>query len=166
MLFRSNPNYVVEQYLATYVNDDGTELYQVYVDRGSVPPDPVDNGDIDTPTKASTAQYSFTYDGWNEITSIMTGPRTIVATYTSTIRTYTVTWYERSTVPLATMQKEYGQEAIYPNTIPTRTEDEDSLRYYVFLGWDKSTGYITGDIDVYALWDDKYLPAVGAKDLS
>ena len=161
-----NPNYLVEQYVATYVNDDGTQLCQVYVDRGTAPPDPVEMGLIDTPTKASDAQYSYIYDGWDDITSIMTGARTITATYTSTIRTYTVTWYSRPTLPLATTQAEYGTEVVYPNDIPTRTEDEDSLRYYVFTGWDKSTGFITGDIDVYAIWDDKYLPSVGEKELS
>ena len=161
-----NPSYVVEQYLATYVNDDDTELCQIYVDRGTLPPDPVATGVIETPTKASTAQYTFAFSGWEDIQSVMTGNRTIVAQYTPTVRTYTVTWYAREAVPIATTQAAYGSEVVYNGNLPTRTEDEDSLRYYVFLGWDKSTGYITGDTNVYALWDDKYLPVVGSKDIS
>ena len=31
----------------------------------------------------------------------------------------------------------------------------------MFSGWDKSTGYITGDTDVYAVWKRAELPSPG-----
>lgn len=156
-----NPNELVEQYAATYVNDDGTELCSIYVDRGSNPPDPVATGEIQAPTKASDAQYTYTFGGWNEIESIMLAPRTIIAAYTPTIRTYTVTWYSRPGVPLRTVQTQYGTEVVYEGDRPTRTDEESSYTYNVFAGWDKSTGYITGDTDVYAIWDRSTLPTSG-----
>jgi len=156
-----NPNYLVEQYLATYVNDDGTELCSIYVDRGSNPPDPVATGEIQAPTKTSDAQYTYTFSSWDEIESIMLAPRTITAVYTPTIRTYTVTWYSRPGVPLRSVEKRYGDEAVYEWDRPTRTDEESSYTYNVFAGWDKSTGYITGNTDVYAIWDRSTLPTSG-----
>jgi len=97
-----NPNNIVEQYAATFVNYDGTQLCQIYIDRGSAPPNPVTTGVIQTPTKPSDAQYTYTFDGWDDIESVMLAPRTITAQYSSTIRTYTITWYAREGVPLKT----------------------------------------------------------------
>jgi hypothetical protein len=153
-----NPNNIIEQYAATYVNDDDTQLGVFYVDRGALPPDPVEDGEMETPTKASDAQYTYTFSGWDEIETVMLAPRTIKAQYTSTIRTYTVTWYSRSGVPIKSVQAEYGSEVVYDGEIPTRVDEEVAYVYNIFMGWDKSTGYITGDTDVYAIWDRKVLP--------
>lgn len=159
-----NVENLVTQYLATYVNADGTTLYQCYVDRGVLPPNPISQGYISTPTKPSTAQYTFTFSGWDDITTAMLEPRTIMAEYTSTIRRYTINWYSRAGLLLETTTAEYGSEVVYSGSIPINTSEEGSYVYNVFNGWDKSTGYITGDVDVYARWIRAELPAVG-KDL-
>jgi len=163
-----NPDFVVEQYIATYVDTDGTVLCTIPVDRGSFPPDPVATGVIETPTKAADEQYSYVYNGWNTISTIMTESRQIVVVYTMTPRTYTVTWYRHRGVPLASVSASYGQEVVYPYDNPTYTDEESSYIYNVFTGWDKSTGYIRGNTDVYAIWDRKNPPGVSAvlNDLS
>ena len=160
-----NPNYLVEQYAVTYVNDDGTTLGVYYVDRGAVPPNPVEDGTMETPTKASDAQYTYTFSGWDDIESVVLAPRTIKAQYSETIRTYTVTWYSRDGVPIRSTQAEYGSEVVYDGNIPTRTDEEAAYWYNIFTGWDKSTGYITGDTDVYAIWDRKVLPVTNNNTL-
>lgn len=158
------PTNLIEQYLATYVNPDGTVLYTTYVDRGSAPPDPVTEGLIETPTRESTDQYDFTYDSWDDIESVMLSPRTITAVYTEVTREYTVTWYSRAGLFLESQTVPYGSEAVYSKETPTDTSEESMYIYKVFAGWDKSTGYITGDIDVYAVWERAALPEIG-KDL-
>ena len=162
-----NASNLVTQYLATYVNDDdeNTVLYTTWVDRGSVPPDPVALGLINAPQKASTPQYVFTYDGWDDITSVMLAPRTITAQYTETTQTYTVTWYSRPGVSLGSTTAGYGEEVVYTGDTPVNTSEEGVYIYNVFAGWDKSTGYITGNTDVYALWERAEIPTVGT-DLS
>ena len=155
---------LVTQYLATYVNTNGDVLYTVYVDRGSVPPDPIEDGSITTPTIESTDQYDFTFSGWDDVTSEMLTPRTITAVYSTTTRKYTVTWYSRAGLSLGSKEAEYGSEVVYEGDIPTNTTEESTYIYNVFAGWDKSTGYIKGDIDVYAIWERAELPSVG-KDL-
>lgn len=160
-----NPDNMVTQYLATYVNVDGTVLYEEYIDRGSIPGDPVAEGKIAAPVQESTAQYDYTFSGWDAADSEMLAPRTITATYSSSVRTYTVNWYSRAGALLQTVTAEYGSEVIYPGETPVNTSEESTYVYNLFAGWDKSTGYITGDVDVYAIWDRAELPAIG-RDLS
>ena len=155
---------LVPQNIATYVNKNGEVLYTAYVDRGSLPPDPVAEGWIDTPTAESTEQYNFTYTGWDDITSPMLADRTITAVYTETIREYTITWYSRPGVSLRSIIAPYGSEVVYEGEIPTNTSEESTYIYNVFSGWDKSTGFVKSDIDVYAIWDRAELPPLG-KDL-
>lgn len=163
-----DPSQLVEQYLATYVDTDGTVFCEIYVDRGSFPPDPVATGVIETPTKEPDQQYSYVYSGWNTLTTIMTASRQIVVEYTTTPRTYTVTWYRHRGVPLASVSASYGSSADYPYSLPTYTDEESSFVYNVFTGWDKSTGFIRDDVDVYATWDRKSPPSSSASlnDLS
>lgn len=160
-----NSENLVPQFIATYVNKDGSVLYEEYVDRGSVPPDPVAEGWIPTPTAESTEQYSFTYTGWDNITGVMLANRTITAQYSETIREYTVTWYSRPGVSLGSKTAVYGSEVVYDGEIPTNTSEESTYVYNLFTGWDKSTGFIHEDVDVYAVWDRGELPPLG-KDLS
>lgn len=159
-----NADNVVTQYLATYVNADGEVLHEEYVYRGSYPRDPVALGIIPMPTQESTAQYDFTFSGWDDLTSAMLTPRTIAATYDTTIRTYTVNWYSRAGLLLHSVSAKYGSEVVYPGETPTNTSEESTYVYNLFAGWNKSTGYITGDVDVYAIWDRAELPALG-KDM-
>ena len=174
---------LVTQYLATYVNADNqnTVLYQVYVDRGSAPPDPYAEGWIaEKPTVSEDAQYTYDFgttaggeyvsgSGWDDISSPMLSNRTITAVYTKTIRTYTVTWYARAGSSLGSVTVPYGSDVVYPrDDIPTNDAEEAQYIYNVFAGWDKSTGFITGDTDVYAIWEKAEWPVIGTdlKDMT
>ena len=156
---------LVTQYPVTYVNYDGTVLYTDYIDRGANPVDPVAAGYIDTPAKASDAQYTYTYAGWDDAESTVLSARTVTAQYTSAVRSYTIRWYARAGLLLETQTKQYGEEAEFSGSTPTNTEEEGSYIYNLFAGWDKSTGFITGDLDVYAVWERAELPVSGT-DLS
>ena len=160
-----DPQNLVTQYPVTFVNADGTTLYETYVDRGSSPVDPVTAGLIQAPTKAPDAQYVYTYTGWDDIESPILAAKTITAQYSEAVRSYTVRWLSRVGLVLASQTYEYGAEAVYSGPTPTNTEEESSYVYNLFAGWDKSTGFVTGDTDVYAIWERAELPAIG-KDLS
>ena len=160
-----DPQNLVTQYLVTFVNADGTTLYTTYVDRGSSPVDPVTAGLINTPTRDPDAQYTYTYTGWDDVESPVLAAKTITAQYSETIRTYTVQWLSRVGLVLETQTVQYGEEAVYSGSIPTNTEEESSYVYNLFAGWDKSTGCITGDTTVFAVWERAELPAAG-KDSS
>lgn len=173
----------LQQYAFHFYNKDGTPLkdrygedYVEYVDRGTnlddtevlATIDPVLNGDIDTPTTSPDAQYYYTFSGWNNMTGTVLNDRNITAQYSTEERSYTVRWMDGQTV-LKSVSANYGTEVVYSDTpydYPTKTSEEDLFYYNVFEGWDKSTGFITEDTDVHAIWNSAELPGAGEKDLS
>lgn len=168
---------IITQYKLTFMNSDGTPIkdkkgnaYVQYVDQGGKAIDPVTSGEIDTPTVPSTAQYNYTFSGWEGIDENVLNDRTVTAKYTTSIRTYKVRWLKQSGVVLKTLNDvEYGSCVEYDGDYPTMTDNEDSYIYNIFTGWDKSTGFITGDTDVYAKWSTQNgLPASGTdlKDMT
>ncbi len=116
-----------------------------------------------TPSRASTAQYDFTFAGWatsangsanaNAQNSI-TADRTLYAAYTGTLRTYTAyfvrsandgggTLYTQNNVP-------YGSTPVYNGATPTTTQGDATA--YPFKGWSPSLGPITGNTTYYAVF--------------
>lgn len=170
-------NGIITQYKVTFMNADGTPIkdkkgndYVQYVDQGGKAIDPIAAGEINTPTMASTAQYSYTFSGWDGIDTNVTAAMTVTAKYTETVRTYTVRWLQQAGVILATKTNvEYGTGVEYDGAYPTMNDNEDAYIYNVFTGWDKNTGCITGNTDVYAKWETQNgLPAIGTdlKDMT
>ena len=170
-----DPSNLVTQFKVTYVNADenSSVLYTTYVDQGELPPDPYELGLIDLPTLEPSEQYTYSFgtfedgeyvsgSGWTGLDSVILADRTIVAKYTSTTRTYTVRFWTRVGVPFESHTNvAYGAEVV-PSGIPTRTDGEANFQFYVFIQWDKSTGFIRSDLDVFAIWQSaSSLPAVG-----
>lgn len=174
-----DPNNQVVQYPVTFVNDDAshTVLYSTYVDVNSLPIDPVYAEIITEPSITPTEQYTYSfgtktgdtynqYSGWKDGNGVqmssstrITAATTFTAVYTPTIRTYNVSWYTRANgIKLAETNVTYGSEVVYPNDIPTDYTAEAALRYRVFAGWDKSTGFIRGDTEVHAIWEEDVAP--------
>ena len=143
------------EYVATFVNYDETVLFTQYVASGHTPVDPITNGDINAPTRPVDEQYSYTFSGWSNMTQMNSADRTIYAVYDSTEREYTVQWYSDigGSVIYTLSNLKYGDEAVFSGTLPTKTGNEQNNHYYVFTGWDKSTGYIKGNMDVYPVWE-------------
>ena len=177
--FDVTPDDIITEYLVTFLNADGTPIkdkngnnYVQYIAQGNEAYNPITANEINIPTLDETAQYTYTFSGWDNLTGIVNTAKTVTATYTKTIRTYTVRWFDRNNGNLldSATNVAYGNSASYSQTYPpTITDQEATQRQYVFLGWDKSTSYITGNIDVYATWSySGSLPAIGTdlKDMS
>ena len=168
---------ITPQYVVTFVNEDGTQIldkkgnpYIQYVDQGGTPYDPVAAGDVNTPVKQEDQQYTYTYSGWDDLNSAVLANKTIRAQYTNVPKVYTVRWFAaRGGEPLKVLNNvTYGAEVTYntnQTVFPTLDDEEANLIYKVFTGWDKSTGFITGDTDVYAVWDRAPLPTPGSVEL-
>ena len=144
---------VTKQATVTFINDDGTVLDVQYVDVGTPPVDPVTrlNDPINTPTKASTVSTNYAYAGWDTAMTAVWSDKTITATYTETVREYTVKYVSNnSTLQIRTAP--YGSVVTYTGDTPTYTAGESSHKYYLFDGWDKS-GYVNGDKIINAVFD-------------
>ena len=86
-----NPNFYAKwtanTYTITFYDEDGTTVLQSgNVEYGKEP-----EYSSETPTKASTAEYDYTFAGWTPAITAVTGEATYKATYTATKRSYTIT---------------------------------------------------------------------------
>lgn len=144
---------LITQFPVTFVNEDGTILDIQYVDKGENAVDPITRAEnpIGTPTKESTVSHNFTFAGWDSGFTGIFAERTITATYTSSLREYTVKYVSKGTV----MQESkglYGLNVIYTGDTPTYTLEESAYVYHLFNRWDKS-GFIDGDKTINAIYD-------------
>ena len=143
---------MIEQYAVTFMNADGTVLEVQYVDKGEDATDPTTRADDPiTPTIPSTVEYDYTFAGWDSALTDVFSERTITATYTESLRSYTIKYISKG----ITMQEStglYGENVPYTGVAPTYTAEETGYVYYLFNRWDKS-GFIDGDKTVNAIFD-------------
>ncbi|MBR5311380.1 MAG: InlB B-repeat-containing protein [Clostridia bacterium] len=125
------------QYTITFVNDDGTELQSTNVAYGETP---VYTGE--TPTKAATAQYTYTFAGWTPEITAVTGEATYTATYSETVNEYTVKFIDSNNTVIAEQSIAYGSAATAP--------EAPNLTGYTFTGWDTEFDNITDHLEVKA----------------
>lgn len=121
-------------------------------------------GTLPTPTRASTAQYSYTFAGWytaatggTQVTANTTmgaGNTTIYAHWTATYKNYTVTWNGNGGTPSKSSSSFHYNDAL--GTLPTATRTG-----YTFKGWSTSasgsvnintTTKVTDNVTYYAIW--------------
>lgn len=153
------PVFVLKSYTVTWNANGGTvSLASTTKTHGSA------LGTLPTPTRASTAEYSYTFAGWftaasggTQIssTTTVTGNVTYYAHWTATKRSYTATFNGNggSTPSPSSITKEYNTAL---GTLPTCTRTG-----YTFLGWYtassggtkiSTTTVVTKDITYYAQW--------------
>ena len=139
----------------TFIGLGGVELYRQPVIVGDTCHNPVDKNYIETPTKESTVQYTYTYSGWSlteggsasssALTNV-TEDRTVYVAFTSAVRKYTITYYDDDGVTvLATKSVDYGST---PSYVPSKTG-------YSFVGWQPEIVSVTGDASYVAQWEEK-----------
>lgn len=143
---------IIEQFAVTFMNADGTVLEVQYVDKGEDAVDPTTRIDHPlSPTISSTVEYNYTFAGWDSALTDIFGERIITATYTASLRSYTIKYVSKG----ITMQEStglYGENIPYTGVNPTYTAEETGYVYYLFNRWDKS-GFIDGDKTVNAIFD-------------
>ena len=126
------------KYTITFVDEDGTTiLQQSQVALDAMPVPPAD------PTKAATAQYTFTFSGWSPTIVAATADATYTATYSSTVNKYTVTFVdEDGTTVLGTAKYDYGATPVAPSD-PTKPATAQYT--FTFTGWTPAVATVTGN---------------------
>ena len=125
-------------YTITWLNSDNSPLYQEEVEYGTIP---AYTGE--TPTKqGATAEYTYTFAGWDKELVAVEGDATYTATFTATKNTYTITWLNSDNSPLYQEEVAYGETPAYTGETPTKQCDAEYT--YTFAGWDAEPAPVTG----------------------
>lgn len=138
----------INKYTVTWVNEGGATLE---VDE-NVPYGDIPEYNGNTPTKKSTAQYSYQFNGWTPTISEVTGDTTYTATYKSILRTYTITWVNEDGTELeADRNVPYGTMPSYDGETPTK---ESTVEYnYTFSEWTPEIKSVTEDAIYTAVYN-------------
>ena len=131
------------QHTIKFVNYDGTILQSGKWNTGIIP-----TYTGATPTKPSTPQNTYTFKGWNPEIVPATSDATYTATYTSTLRKYTITFKDEDGSVLCSEQWNYGTMPSCDE--PTKAEDEHYT--YSFSGWNPSVVAVSADAEYWATY--------------
>lgn len=119
-----------------------------------------------SPTKASTAQYTYSFAGWatspggpvvSGVLNNIQSDKQLYAVFNATLRTYTVYFYNESTLLQTVNNVPYGGTANYTGSEPTKEG-------YEFSGWSPSNSNITGQTSCYAQFSLATLDVVEITD--
>lgn len=114
-----------------------------------------------TPSRTSTAQYSYSFAGWSlyqdqstadpNATKKVTADRDVYAAYTATLRTYMVTWKNADGTTLETdTNVPYGSTPHYDGATPTQDGQTAT-------GWTPTPAAVTGDVTYTAVYIPRYI---------
>lgn len=141
-----------ESYRVRWLDDvGGTALQTSYVTKNQ-------NGTYtgSTPTKAQTAQYTYTFANWSGATNTSTGAisnvteaKDIVATYTATTRSYTISFVNDNNASLWSGTFAYGVTPTYGGTTPTSSDSSMGA----FQGWTPALVPVTGEATYKATYE-------------
>ena len=118
----------VNKYTIVFLNEDGSELQSSEFEYGALP-----EYTGATPTKATDAQYTYTFTGWDKKVTEVTGNATYIATYSKSLNSYTITFKNESGTVLQSAEVKYGERPVYTGETPTK--DATDQFTYRFIGW-------------------------------
>ena len=135
----------VKNYTVKFVSE-GVELQSGKAASGTIP----EYKGV-TPTKQATAQFTYTFKGWDKKIVAVTGDVTYTATFDETTNKYTVKFVSDG-VELQSTEVEYGTVPEYKGATPTMQATAQFT--YTFKGWDKGIVAVTGDVTYTATFDE------------
>lgn len=135
-------------YSVTFVDWDGTILKTQDVISGGRASPPA------SLSRPSTTEYEYSFNGWdNEYTNI-TADTICTAIYLAYLRRYTVRFYNGDTL-LQERSVPYGTKALYTGGTFSKEHENPDLYYWIFDSWYPLVDCITGDVSVFAQWEEK-----------
>lgn len=138
---------IINKYAIRFMDWDGeTLLYQDSIAYGVLP---AYQGE--TPARAATDEYTYSFKGWTPEIMAVTGDQTYQAEYESTTNRYSITFLNWNRDTLYSAILEYGVMAEYEGTDPAK---EATAQFtYSFTGWNPELGEVTGEQTYTAMFD-------------
>ena len=126
----------VNSYTVIFYDEDGaTVLDSREWEYGAMP-------ECAEPTKEATAQYTYAFAGWTPEVLSVTGEASYTATYSATVNTYTVIFYdEDGATVLDSREWEYGAMPEWEEP----TKQPDGTHTYYFTGWTPEVVTVTSE---------------------
>ena len=143
---------IEKSYTVKFVDEDGTVLDSKLVAENKTVTAP------ENPTKESTAQYDYAFDGWYngetkfDLATLVNADLTLTAKYTETLRKYTVKFVDEDGTVLKEENLEYGSKVVAPAN-PTKESTAENV--YTFDGWDKEIADVTGEATYTAKYKEE-----------
>ena len=144
---------IVESVTVTFVNYDGTVLDTQLIHRGGNAVNPAAAGLIDTPVRASDAEFSYHFSGWNAGLNGITADLVVRAVYAASDRYYRVTyWADKNRSALLQQEQviAHGSSEYKGTELP----DGDQI----WMGWDQDASDVVSDLDICPLYITPRLP--------
>ena len=133
-------------YAVNWRNEDGTLLeVDDHVTIGTVP---TYNGA--TPTKAEDNTYTYTFSGWSPTPAPIAESMVYKATFTATLKQYTITWEGYDGTTLTTKTVDAGDTPTYSGATPTRPDDD--VYTYAFKEWSPTPVPVFADTTYTAVY--------------
>ena len=149
---------IVTSYTVTFQNWDGTVLNTQEVREGAAAVNPVYAGLIGVPEKTPSTYEVYTFAGWDKDFSAVTADLTVTATYTGSMRYYTVRfWLDAAeSVLLDTQTVPAMGTATYGGETPAKEGGA------VWAGWDAGSESVAADLNIHAIMVEPMLPDIAA----
>ena len=147
--YRASFSEALRSYTVTWINEDGTVLEtDEDIPYGSAP-----QYDGETPTKAATAEFSYTFDSWTPALEDVIGDVTYKATFTARTNSYTVIWKNEDGTVLETDENVlYGTVPQYDGETPEKAPTAEHS--YSFIGWDPTVAAVESDVTYTAIYSE------------
>ena len=120
-----------------FINYDGTVLQSSNVAFGEIP-----QYTGVTPVKPATAEYTYTFSGWNPTIEAVTGDKTYTATYTAVKKQYEIIFQNEDGTELQRSNVTYGETPKYNGATPTKPATAEFT--YTFAGWSPAITVVEG----------------------
>ena len=133
-------------YTITWKNWDNTTLKTTTVNANATP-----SYSGSTPTRAATAQYTYTFKGWSPTIVAATANATYTAQYTSTVRKYAIKFVNYDGTVLQNTQVAYGSTPEYKGATPAKPATPKYT--YTFKGWSPNIVAVKGGAIYTAQYD-------------
>ena len=162
VVYRATYSAVKNQYYVTFVDEDGTVLKEAAAYDFGTPADQIERPK--DPEKGSTAEYTYTFSGWDPVVSEVTKDATYKATYTAEKNQYKVTFVDEDGTVLQSTNVVYGEKPEYTGETPKKPETDEYT--YTFAGWTPEFKEVTGDATYTATYKEekkiKYIAVEGS----
>ena len=142
-------------YTYKFVDEDGEIIKEAVAKHGSVIEAP------EAPTKASTAQYTYTFSKWEGYTKDMkiTDDVTFTAVYDATINQYTYKFLNEDGSVYHEVTADYGSVIKLPENPSKEATDKYTYKFSQWNGYTEGMT-VTGNVEFVAVFEENYIPYI------